>query len=408
MRGTIKKILKEEFYETQLNESFSITEDMDLTGLKFLMLRKPGDIESSHGTTYEITGRCTNPFFADPVRDRHVWEIKWENQSWKTIFSVKDEWLGGGGKILPKKLSTCRPFNSIKKNFEDGVYYPLDLPNSDDLFNQLNESEDDGLEWARDIVGDSPDVPIIGGIYRVRLPKSEKGSTLVPAIIDILITDITEKKVYDTTRAIVIDPDTVDDPDNFIKDYNKSDTTDFKQVLHLIEDGYWYRVPKESSLFKEEDFDPHEEASKYTPYGSRRNDFPGLYEQKEDDFEWVDGLSDEPFHKILMRDNDREPMLMDEIDRIMFNPPVSTEDKRFLDIAYWLEDRDYYPETLEIGKKTSYIEITKQKYLGNGLWRLGPELSEQELYQLSQTPRRGTWNGNFWAEQFVKRFITRK
>ena len=133
-----------------------------------------------------------------------------------------------------------------------------------------------------------------------------------------------------------------------------------------------------------------------------------ILKESEEDFNWVEGTSNEPFHLTLMSDNDREPMLMDEIDTIMFNPPVSTDDKRFLEIAYWLEDNDYYPDTITSGVKTSYIELTKQKHQRqSGKWKLGPELSDEELYQFSQTPKRGEgrWNGNFWAEQFYNRFI---
>ena len=247
------------------------------------------------------------------------------------------------------------------------------------------KSEDDGLEWARETIKELPRELMIGQTYRVKLPSSHK------AIIDFIITDMDEKKIWDDTRTEIFDLEESDIPlderDEWFRDYNKvGDLTPIRSAKEHLMSGHWYPIRLEDSLFKD-------------------NKFIHVNESEEDEFEWVDKPSDEPFHYILMRDNDREPMLMDEIDRIMFNPAVSTEDKRFLDIAYWLEDNDYYPETIDMGIKTSYIELTRQKYNGNnGRWKIGPELNEKELYELSQTPRRGTWNGNFWAEQFTKRF----
>ena len=43
-----------------------------------------------------------------------------------------------------------------------------------------------------------------------------------------------------------------------------------------------------------------------------------ILKEQEDDFEWVDPPNEEPFHKILMRGNPRQPRLMDEIKRILF------------------------------------------------------------------------------------------
>ena len=138
-----------------------------------------------------------------------------------------------------------------------------------------------------------------------------------------------------------------------------------------------------------------------------RNLIKKILKEQEDDFEWVDPPNEEPFHKILMRGNPRQPRLMDEIKRILFNPAVTIGDERFNRIAYWLEDHDYYPQELKLDGKTSYIEITKQRgsnNIRNGKWIVGPELSEDELYRLSQTNTQQGWNGNFWVEEFMDRF----
>jgi len=132
------------------------------------------------------------------------------------------------------------------------------------------------------------------------------------------------------------------------------------------------------------------------------DDTSNLFESEED-FGWVENLDTEPFHHQLMRDNPRKPVRLEDVKYIMFNPPVEVGDRRFNKIAYFLEDNDYYPDTLEsFGKKTSYIEITKWikhtiNVRQNGRWNIGPELSEQELYNFSQTEN----NGKYWAEEFI-------
>ena len=145
-------------------------------------------------------------------------------------------------------------------------------------------------------------------------------------------------------------------------------------------------------------------------YLNMRNLIKKILKEQEDDFEWVDPPNEEPFHKILMRGQRRRPRLMDEIRTIMFNPPVQIGSQRFNKIAYWLEDHDYYPEELHLDGRTSYIEIIKQRganNIRNGRWRIGPELSNQELYELSQTTKNG-WNYNFWEDEFITRFYDKE
>lgn len=133
------------------------------------------------------------------------------------------------------------------------------------------------------------------------------------------------------------------------------------------------------------------------------DDISNLFESEEN-YEWLEDLSSEPFQNVLIKNNPRTPHLSDDIDIIMFNPPIAVGDNRFNKIAYWLEDEDYYPSTLEVYSiKTSYIEITRHKDdRQNGRWKIGPELNEQELYNLSQTPKHPDWNGNFWEEEVLQ------
>lgn len=139
-------------------------------------------------------------------------------------------------------------------------------------FFNINESEFDDLEWANDVVTASR-IPSVGVVYRVNLPKDEK------AIIDILIADMDENWVHDNTRAIIIDPETIVDPKRFLRDYNRNEQTPLDRVIELLEEGHWRPIPKEMSLFRQEDFDPNDPIY-----------IPRLTESEEDNFEWVDKL----------------------------------------------------------------------------------------------------------------------
>lgn len=141
-------------------------------------------------------------------------------------------------------------------------------------FFNINESEFDDLEWANDVVTDSSRIPSVGVVYRVNLPKDEK------AIIDILIADMDENWVRDNTRAIIIDPETIVDPKRFLRDYNRNFQTPLDRVIELLEEGYWRPIPKEMSLFRQEDFDPNDPIY-----------IPRLTESEEDNFEWVRNCS---------------------------------------------------------------------------------------------------------------------
>jgi len=143
----------------------------------------------------------------------------------------------------------------------------------------------------------------------------------------------------------------------------------------------------------------------------------------KEEFDWVNELSDEPFHKILIQNDERDfGLKFTNVDRILFNPPVQIGSREFNDVAFWLEDREFYPENLDFNRSTSYIEIVK---FGNlfgkppreswdnghfydkedfGRYRVGPVLSDQELYKLSQENSRPNWNGNIWYEQFMREF----
>lgn len=213
MRDIIQKILEEskDFYKTvytiMSEDETMILQNWDYSGGRF------------------------NFVPISEVSDENFYKFKFEELSAaETVLS-----------FIPQRFDHLKP-KIVKYNVS---YFKVE--DETNLFDSLNEQEDDGLEWAREVIDT---VPVVGSVYRVKLPKSEK------AIIDILVVDIDEDNVYDNTRAIVIDPETVEDPENFLKNYNRDDTTYLKMVIEFLEEGHWYPVPKELSLFRGKKFDP--------------------------------------------------------------------------------------------------------------------------------------------------------
>jgi len=242
------------------------------------------------------------------------------------------------------------------------------------IYKILREVENDlgDLNWAKEVI---EGLPLVGNIYRAQHNDKNDWD------LDIMIVevDLDEDKVKYVTK--VSDENTP----YYSKGNNRSGDINFKDAQSIIGSNYWVKIPKEESLYK---------------------NFNNINESEENEFDWVEEPSNEPFHNILMRNERRRPRLMDEIRTIMFNPPVEIGSRRFNNIAYWLEDHDYYPEELKLEGRTSYIEIIKQKgtnNIRNGRWKIGPELSNQELYELSQTTKNG-WNYNFWEDEFMARF----
>ncbi len=270
------------------------------------------------------------------------------------------------------------------------------LMGNNGYYNHLNESEDD-FGWVDDlnkeIVKKGDVFYIVDGIYSEdsnMYPPDYK-----PKNVRYLfhVTDIFESNNRFFLEYSFCRPKNVTyNP----KEYNTNNCGDFgyekivyENALELINSNYW-RLMGNNGYYSH------------------------LTESEEDSLEWTKDLHTEPFHLQLIRDKPSGVIDIVDTEYIMFNPPVEVGDKRFNKIAYFLEDNDYQPQTLEpFGKKTSYIKIIKHKrYLTHnerettrpheaewfeyGRWNIGPELSEQELYNFfSQTK-----NGKYWAEEF--------
>lgn len=258
----------------------------------------------------------------------------------------------------------------------------------------LKESEDD-FGWATDIVKKEP--INVGDVFYIvdrSISVDTHSANYKPKRVRfvLFVTEIREGprgfKVYYQNcfpAAVSYNP----------KDYNPikgrchyddgdgyESEIDYVDALDLINQQYW------------------------RPMGN--NGYYNNLNESEDDFSWVDNLGDEPFHNILLQNDDRDfELKFTKVDRILFNPPVQIGSRHFNDVAFWLEDRDYYPENLDYDRHTSYIEITKRKHadkIRNGRYKVGPVLSDKELYNLSQQNTKPNWNGNIWYEQFIKWF----
>ena len=251
---------------------------------------------------------------------------------------------------------------------------------------KLNESEDD-LSWVDDL---DKETVKKGDVFYIVDGTYSEGSNMYPPAYKpknvrylFHVTDIFESNNRFFLEFSFCRPTNVTyNP----KDYNTNNCGDFgyekivyENALELINSNYW-RLMGNNGYYSH------------------------LTESEEDSLEWAKDLHTEPFHLQLMRDNLEKrgghPVDVIDVRYIMFNPAVAVGDKRFNKIAYFLEDNNYYPETLEpFGKETSYIKMTKLKVdqMVTLRWDIGPELSEQELYNFSQTNP----VGKYWSEEFI-------
>lgn len=103
----------------QLNENFQITDNMDLVGLNFTL--------GNASVIYKVLEKCYNPTFVTNEVEEIGWLVEWPNPL---------------GYISPhgENLRACIGVNQMKRNFELGYYVPTNLPNVDDVFNQLSEN----------------------------------------------------------------------------------------------------------------------------------------------------------------------------------------------------------------------------------------------------------------------------
>ena len=121
-----------------------------------------------------------------------------------------------------------------------------------------------------------------------------------------------------------------------------------------------------------------------------------IKEEIDDSMDWIKQHS---FHLDLMSQNHKEITSLLDVKRILFNPPVTTYNQKFKDVAYYLEDMNYMPENL-VWDYLSYIEIRKHndypQHIKRGYFFVGPTLTDEELVSMSKE------EGSFWYEEFMK------
>ena len=126
-----------------------------------------------------------------------------------------------------------------------------------------------------------------------------------------------------------------------------------------------------------------------------------IREEIDDSMNWI---IQHDFHLDLMSQNPRKINSLSKVKKILFNPPVTTADQKFKNVAYYLEDMGYMPENLVFEQYLSYIEIVKTKHpkWGGGKYYVGPSVSDDELIEMSKQ------FGNFWYEEFISSFLPHK
>ena len=129
-----------------------------------------------------------------------------------------------------------------------------------------------------------------------------------------------------------------------------------------------------------------------------------IREEIDDSMDWI---RQHYFHLDLISQNNRKINSLSEVKKILFNPAVMTSNKKFKDVAYYLEDRDYMPENLVFNEYLSYIEIKKQPlgkglFIKNGKYFVGPSVSDDELIKISEE------EGYLWYEEFIGTFLPHK
>lgn len=143
-----------------------------------------------------------------------------------------------------------------------------------------------------------------------------------------------------------------------------------------------------------------------------------LRESEENDFNWTDD--------ILGSVEYREPMLLDEVNRVIFYKPIDLDSEEFLMVTKIIEgiwkknsfllsklsnerlyrmDRissDWFHISDEAYKtgKSSYIMLNHRN---KQVIVMGPK-SEDEVLEIKLHATSQGWNGNFWSNEFINRF----
>jgi hypothetical protein len=120
-----------------------------------------------------------------------------------------------------------------------------------------------------------------------------------------------------------------------------------------------------------------------------------IKEELDDSMDWIKQHS---FHLDLMSQNPRKIEDLHQVKKILFNPAVTTYNKKFKDVAYYLEDMNYMPENL-VWDYLSYIEITEHndypRHIKRGKFFVGPQVSDEDLLEMIKE------EGSFWYEEFM-------
>ena len=155
-----------------------------------------------------------------------------------------DNWYGGYDDSSPRKDHWSKP-NPLCKKHNCWYFTKHNMDKGITFYTNkfLNESEDDGLEWAREVLSEPAKALVIGQDYKVRLDRlidsdNPKGYNLHIRPYDInsdyvsylVDNDSTHRDTHEKYRGVRVK------------------STSKKHGEHLVESGYWIPIPREESI----------------------------------------------------------------------------------------------------------------------------------------------------------------
>ena len=114
----------------------------------------------------------------------------------------------------------------------------------------LNESEEDEFEWARDVINSPIKDVVEGQYYRV---NGEMAHLPFYFNLDIFVKKISGSSVYYDSLC------DSDDPDDMRDNNSIDDDTPYEHAKKLVETGYWVPITKEESLFNQQNINESED-----------------------------------------------------------------------------------------------------------------------------------------------------
>lgn len=298
--------------------------------------------------------------------------------------------------------------------------FKKEILNSEDFFNQLNESEENELEWAEEILKSPIKGVVEGQYYRVNNDMSDEPFYYT---IDIFVKEIVKQfkgskdTVWgDSLNTVIYDSLCNSENPNDIEDDNKTDETiTYGRARELVETGYWIPITKEQSLFhwyesgenltetlKENEPSVHGEW--VLPYADKQNTedvFNQLTPIKEgDDLEWAeDVIKDVPLY--VTKNNSFIGAKVKRGPDWKFGNQDAGAYGKIMDEPQWVEDST----DEEFHSYWVYVKWVNKNgmTLHTNNYRVGPYYHDLKFFAETKKPiKESEDDGLEWAEDIIK------